>query len=248
MVTAILSALPEEQAGLVAALAQPQRGVHAGRIYWRGSLRGRSVVLAQSGIGKVAAATTAAGLIEHFGVARIVFTGVAGGLGDGVRVGDVVVAQDFVQHDMDASPLFPRFELPGQGRTRLPCDARLSGLLLAAAQAALAEEAGAPREAVHVGARVHHGLVASGDRFVSSAAESLALRSALQGAGHAVLAVEMEGAAVAQVCSDYGVPFAAMRTISDRADDAAHVDFPQFVATVASRYAEHILEGWLDLL
>jgi adenosylhomocysteine nucleosidase len=248
MVTAILSALPEEQAGLVQALEQPQRGVHAGRVYWRGSLRGRSVVLAQSGIGKVAAATTAVGLIERFGVARIVFTGVAGGLGEGVRVGDVVVASDFVQHDMDASPLFPRFELPGQGRSCLPCDERLSGLLLAAAQTALGDGAGTPRDAVHAGARVHHGLMASGDRFVSSAAESQALRSALQGAGHAVLAVEMEGAAVAQVCGDYGVPFAAMRTISDRADDAAHIDFPQFIATVASRYAEHIVGEWLDRL
>ena len=74
------------------------------------------------------------------------------------------------------------------------------------------------------------------------------LRTALSSAGHEVLAVEMEGAAVAQVCHDYGLPFAAMRTISDRADDSAHVDFPAFVNTVATRYAEHIIQGFLQKL
>jgi adenosylhomocysteine nucleosidase len=92
------------------------------------------------------------------------------------------------------------------------------------------------------GARVHKGLIASGDRFVSGAGESRSLHAALTGAGHEVLAVEMEGAAVAQVCHDYGVPFAAVRTISDRADDSAHVDFPRFVEEVASRYAHAIVE------
>lgn len=109
MTTAILSALPEEQSSLVEHLAHPQRAMHAGRAFWRGELHGRPVVLALSGIGKVAAATTATALIERFGVARIVFTGVAGGVGEGVNVGDVVVAQDYIQHDMDASPLFPRW-------------------------------------------------------------------------------------------------------------------------------------------
>ena len=63
-----------------------------------------------------------------------------------------------------------------------------------------------------------------------------------------VLAVEMEGAAVAQVCHDYGLPFAAVRTISDRADDAAHGDFAQYVQTVASRYAEHMVFSFLQKL
>ena len=83
--------------------------------------------------------------------------------------------------------------------------------------------------------------MASGDRFVSAAAEVHALQAALRAHGHAPLAVEMEGAAVAQVCHDYGVPFAAMRSISDRADDTAHTDFAEFVRTVASRYAQAVL-------
>jgi len=98
------------------------------------------------------------------------------------------------------------------------------------------------------GAGVHAGLIASGDRFVSGADESRALQAALQAAGFAALAVEMEGAAVAQVCFDYGVPFAAVRTISDRADDQAHVDFPTFVAEVASGYALEIIQNFVPLL
>ena len=251
MSTAILSALTEEQSSLVEHLAHPQRVMHAGRAFWRGELNDRRVVLALSGIGKVAAATTATALIEHFGVARIVFTGVAGGVGDGVNVGDVVVAQDYIQHDMDASPLFPRWELPGYARSRLPCDPALTALLLEAAKACVAGGSSQfglkklPDQAPH---RVHHGLVASGDRFVSTAAESTQLRAALRSAGHDVLAVEMEGAAVAQVCQDYGLPFAAVRTISDRADDTAHGDFALFVQTVASRYAEHMVLALLQKL
>ena len=250
MSTAILSALPEEQAGLVQALAQPQRIIHAGRSFWRGELHDRPVVLALSGMGKVAAATTATALIERFGAARILFTGVAGGVGDGVHVGDVVVASDYLQHDMDASPLFPRWELPGYGAARLACDTALTAMLVHAASACLERMGGALGSQAGGGAtpRVHQGLLASGDRFVSAAQDAHALRTALHAAGHPVLAVEMEGAAVAQVCADYRVPFAAMRTISDRADDTAHVDFNRFVATVASRYADHIVGAWLRLL
>ncbi len=247
MTTAILSALPEEQGLLVQHLAHARRDMHAGRAFWRGELYGRPVVLALSGIGKVAAATTATALIERFGAARLVFTGVAGGVGDGIQVGDVVVAQDYLQHDMDASPIFPRWELPGYARTRLACDPALSALLLEAAGACVAG-AGGQFDQNSPGHRVHHGLIASGDRFVSAAHESDRLRGALRGAGHEVLAVEMEGAAVAQVCHDYGLPFAAVRTISDRADDAAHGDFAHFVQTVASRYAEDMVRMLLQKL
>ena len=240
--TAILSALSQEQHGLIALLQQPCKVTHAGRDFWCGDLHGQPVVLGLSKIGKVAAATTSAALIERFGVGRIVFTGVAGGLGEGVNVGDVVVATDFVQHDMDASPLFARYEVPLYGQTRFVSDVALSALLFQAAGRALASAVGMP------GARVHQGLIASGDRFVSGADESVALRAALAHAGHEVLAVEMEGAAVAQVCHDYGIAFAAVRTISDRADDSAHVDFPSFVEQVASRYARTMIEKFLLLL
>lgn len=243
---AILSALPQEQRGLMELLQRPRKVIHASRDFWLGDLHGQPVVLALSKIGKVAAATTTTALIERFGVRRIVFTGVAGGLGHGVKVGDVVVATDFVQHDLDASPLFPRYQVPLYGKTRFHCDAVLSALLFEASCHALAHES----RMAHgfAGACVHQGLIASGDRFVSGADESRRLRDLMARAGHDVLAVEMEGAAVAQVCMDYGVPFAVMRTISDRADDSAHIDFPSFVDAVASRYAWVVIERFLSKL
>ena len=246
---AILSALAEEQQGLLACLSQPVCLHRAGREIWRGQWNGHTVLLALSRIGKVAAATTATALIEGLGASQVVFTGVAGGIGPGVRVGDLVVATEFVQHDLDASPLFPRFEIPLYGRSRLGCDPGLTALLLRASEAAMAGLGG---QFDHYSgtwqSTVHTGLIASGDRFVSGVTELQGLQQRLLAGGHVPLAVEMEGAAVAQVCFDYGVPFAAVRTISDRADDAAHVDFPRFVREVASPYAHAIMTAFLELL
>ena len=252
MTTAILSALSEEQDGLLALLLAPQKLQRAGRDFWRGELHGHQVVLALSRVGKVAAATTATALVEAFDVQRIVFTGVAGGIGQDVRVGDMVVAETFVQHDLDASPLFPRYQVPLYDKTGFDCDAALSQLLAEAAADALqslgASELLQQSQLNSAPPQVHRGLVATGDRFVNGVQEALALRSSLRNAGWAPLAVEMEGAAVAQVCHDYGIPFAAVRTISDRADDQAHLDFAKFVAEVASRYALATIEGLLSRL
>ena len=240
---AILSALAEEQAGLWDALVDRREVVQGGRSYGCGQLYGQPVVLALSRIGKVAAATTATALVSHFGVRALLFTGVAGGLAPGVQVGDVVVADGLLQHDMDASPLFARYEVPLLGRSVFATDAALTPLLQQACALAL-DALALP------GARptVHSGLVVSGDRFVSGTAEAATLVSDLQRAGYGPLAVEMEGAAVAQVCFDYGVPLALVRTISDRADDDAHHDFPAFVKNVASVYARSIVRLWLELL
>ncbi|MEO5671026.1 MAG: 5'-methylthioadenosine/adenosylhomocysteine nucleosidase, partial [Ramlibacter sp.] len=221
MRTAIVSAMHEELAAVLALMPDEHKQVAAGREFWLGHLHGHDVVAVLSRIGKVAAATTATALIERFGVERIVFTGVAGGLAPGVKVGDVVVADTFLQHDLDASPIFPKYEVPLYGLSRFTTDARLSQALAQAARDALPH------------ATLHRGLMVSGDRFVATTAESLALQAALPEA----LAVEMEGAAFAQVCHDYGVPFAAVRTISDRADDSAHVDFMSFIQNVASRHS-----------
>ena len=246
-VIGIMSAMHEELAAVLAAMPDEQRVQVAGRDFWVGHWQGHSVVAVLSRIGKVAAATTATLLLERFAVDTLVFTGVAGGLGADVRVGDVVVAQGLLQHDMDASPLFPRHEVPLYGRAHFEADAGLSAQLAAASQQVLAHAgqhlgAGTLAEFALNAPRVHQGLVISGDRFVSTSAESQALRQALPEA----LAVEMEGAAVAQVCHDYGVPFAAVRTISDRADDAAHTDFQRFIREVASRYSLAILSQWLS--
>ena len=214
---------------MLALLPDEHKQVVAGREFWVGHLHGQEVVAVLSRIGKVAAATTATALIERFAVDRILFTGVAGGIARNVQRGDVVVADAFLQHDLDASPIFPRYEVPLYGTDRFGTDPVLTQKLLAAVAQALP------------GTTLHRGLVASGDRFVSSALESQALQRALPDA----LAVEMEGAAFAQVCSDYAVPFAAVRTISDRADDAAHGDFLSFIDQVASRHSAAIVEAFL---
>ena len=227
---------------MIELLQNAQKTTHAGRDFWQGELHGRRVVLALSRIGKVAAATTATALIERFGAGCMVFTGVAGGLAPGVNVGDVVVGREFMQHDLDVSPLYKRFEVPLYGTTCFVSDPVLTEQLLQAVRSALAQREFA---GLFPAAAVHAGMVASGDRFVSGASESSALRAALQSGDHDALAVEMECAAVAQVCFDYRVPFAAVRTISDRADDTAHVDFQRFIEQVASKYALAIVEHFL---
>lgn len=242
--TAIVAALREELASVLALMPDEHRQTIGGRDVWLGHLHRQPVVAVLSGIGKVAAATTATLLIERFQVQRIVFTGVAGGLGEGVRVGDVVVAERFLQHDMDASPIFARHEVPGYGRSHFDTDRPLTERLASAATAMLAATPRfldpSTRSAFGLQApRLHRGLIVSGDRFVSTTAESAALQRELPEA----LAVEMEGAAFAQVCHDFGVPLAVVRTISDRADDAAHVDFPLFLREVASQYSRAMLQA-----
>lgn len=242
--TAIVSALHDELASVLALMPDEHKQVVGGREFWIGHLHGQDVVAVLSGIGKVAAATTATLLIERLGVQRIVFTGVAGGLGPGVRVGDVVLARSFLQHDMDASPLFPRHEVPGYGRSRFEVDAAWTDALELACDRmlhTLPHQLSADTVAAFglQAPRLHQGLLISGDRFVATTAESAALQRELPDA----LAVEMEGAAFAQVCHDFGVPLAVVRTISDRADDTAHVDFPRFLREVASRYSGAIVQA-----
>lgn len=249
--TAIVSAMHQELSALLALMPSGRKTAHVGREFWEGQLYGHQVVMVLSRLGKVAAATTTTVLIERFGAKRIVFTGLAGGLGAGIRVGDVVVADAFIQHDMDVTPLYPRFEVPLYERASFSTDAGMTAQLVKASRQVLANpKALLGSEAVEdfgLGDnRVHQGLIASGDRFIGSAQDGHAIQKALGAQGLDALAVEMEGAAVAQVCYDYGVPFAAVRTISDHADHEAHVDFKRFLRCVASRYSAAIMEKFLD--
>ena len=232
---AIVGAMHEEIAALRPCLENCRTERRAGREFLLGRLDGHDVILVRSGIGKVAAATTTAVLLDAFDASALLFTGVAGGLGDGVRVGDIVVASMLLQHDMNAEPLFPRWEVPLTGRARFDADAAWTSRLARAGGALAAANTHAQA------ATLHQGLVISGDRFVATHAESDQLRAALPDA----LAVEMEGAAVAQVCHDFGRPFGVVRTVSDRADDAAHVDFQRFVCDVAAPYSRDIVRAAL---
>ena len=222
----VMAALPEELGDLVHRLQDAQTHAVAGREFIQGQLNGQRLCAVTARIGKVAAALTATTLIERFGVNRLVFVGVAGGLGQAVRRGDVVVASELVQHDLSAWPLFPRGEIPLLGKTRLTCDPALTRALEDAARQALQGEQ-----------QLHTGLIASGDQFIQGHAMAQAIRDAHPD----VLAVEMEGTAVAQVCEECGVPFAVLRTLSDVADDGAAHDFLAFMRDTAAPLASRVL-------
>jgi adenosylhomocysteine nucleosidase len=240
----IISALDQEQAGLIESMENITTVTRGMREYVAGNLWGIDSVCVLSRLGKVAAAATAATLIERFDVTHIVFTGVAGAADESVKVGDIVVAEHLVQHDIDASPLFPRFEIPLTGKSLLASDRFLSDLLVQSAKAFAKEDffkeiTADDREAFRLDRpRVHRGLIASGDEFISCRTRLNDLKGELK----EMLAVEMEGAAVAQVCSEFGIPFAVIRTISDSANEDAPVDFTKFVSRVASRYAFGIVK------
>lgn len=227
--TAVVGAMPEEIATLLPLLegrSTLQRGsfeVHAGR------LDGHPVLLAVCGIGKVNAAALTQQLLAD-GAARLIFTGVAGGLDPELRVGDVVVARDAVQHDVDVRPLgYELGRIPGEPLA-WPADPALHGAALSVA-----------RGVVH-GARVVAGRIASGDRFV---ADAEAARELVRRFG--ATCAEMEGAAVAQVCARWGVPWVVVRSLSDAADHEASTDFRAFTRTAAAR-AEAVVRGVLAQL
>ncbi len=240
---AIVSAMREEIAGVLESLQGVKTQDFGQRRFHAGRFAQADVVAVFSRYGKVAAAATVTQLLAAYPVSGLVFSGVAGGVRRGVAIGDVVVASGLLQHDMDASPIFPRYEVPLLGKAVFGTDQRLSERLLSAARGFLAEDlrsqvAAVEREFFHIDApQVVHGLIASGDKFFASAAEVQALRERLP----QVCCVEMEGAAVAQVCDEYSIPFAVMRTISDAADENSVHDFPRFARGIAAHYSAGIL-------
>jgi len=244
---AIVSAMPEEIAGVLQALAAVRIQEFGRRQFHTGSLHGTEVVVVFSRWGKVAAAATVTQLLSAFPVTRLVFGGVAGGVRPGLAIGDIVVASELVQHDMDASPLYPRYEVPLLGKARFAAEPVLCEQLVAAAHAFLTQDLSSQvqpqaREFFRITApRVVQGLVASGDKFFASGADVQDLRRRLP----EVCCVEMEGAAVAQVCDEYAIPFAVVRTISDSADENSVHDFPRFSREIARHYLIGVLARYL---
>lgn len=247
----IIAALHEEIASFLHDMGPDMTVQRIGqRDYHVGVLHGRPCVVVLARIGKVAAAATTVTLIREFDVKQIVFTGLAGAVADHVQVGDVVVANSLLQHDLSAMPLFPRYEVPLLGRSRFDAHAQFSAFLQQSATDFLANDfirqvSVVTREQFGIQQpQVHHGLIVSGDQFVSESAAVQALRTQIPDA----LCVEMEGAAVAQICYEYDVPCAVIRTISDRADDEASRDFSAFLTGVASVYSDGILRRLLDAI
>lgn len=241
----IVSALQEEQDGILQQMQDVQVLRRGMRDYSTGRLWGVDCVCVLARIGKVGAAATTTMLIAEFGVSHILFTGVAGGADSRVKVGDIVLAQDLVQHDMDCRPLFPRYEIPLTGKTLFAADTALNQQVFAACQQFLSEDftqaisANAISSFSLQNCQLHRGLIASGDEFINDAAKLQQIKTAWP----ELLAVEMEGAAVAQICHEFDVPFAVIRTISDSANEAAAVDFARFIEQVAAHYAYAIVRN-----
>lgn len=233
---AIIAAMPDELAAVVGAMEVDEVVTVGGRAFHRGRHAGEPAVAVISRIGKVAAAATTAILLERFAPRAVVMTGLAGAVDARLAIGDIVIADRLVQHDLDVRPLFPRHEIPLLGVGELRADVALSDRLAAAA-AAFVPPPAVVALGVPPAVRVWRGLVASGDQFFASPAAVAALRDLLP----ETLAVEMEGAAIAQVCYEHGVPFAVARVISDTADHAAEVDFTRFLAVACGAYARAIL-------
>ena len=307
----IMAALHQEIADLLALMGPQMQVTRIGqRDYYEGRIGEHECVVVLARIGKVAASATCVTLIREFKVEQIVFTGLAGGLGDAVHVGDIVVANELMQHDFDASPIFPRYEIPLLGRARFAADENLSQQLMSAASdylqqadglakdvsaevmtqfglnaerdaALVAErnaELGAERD-VELGAErnaelgaeraaisaainaakndvaqnkeasqahtvhIHQGMILSGDQFINTHNEADRLHVEHPEA----MCTEMEGAAIAQICYEYEVPFAVLRVISDKANDDASVDFDSFLNHVARYMSSGILMRWLGV-
>jgi len=246
---AIVSAMSEEIASVIDALEGVKTREFGRRQFHTGKFHGHEVVAVFSRYGKVAAAATVTQLLASYPVDRLIFGGVAGGVQPGLAIGDIVVATDLVQHDMDASPLFPRYEVPLLGKARFATDPGLRAGLVSAAKLFAEHDL-----ASHVSQaertffkmtvpKVVEGMVASGDKFFASSAGVRDLRERLPG----VCCVEMEGAAVAQVCDEYGIPFAVVRTVSDSADESSVHDFPRFAREIARHYSKGVLVRYLNL-
>jgi adenosylhomocysteine nucleosidase len=243
----IVAALEDEIAEILLDVQVQKCVVLGARKFWIATHHGAQVVVVLSGIGKVAAAITTSCLIQHFNISHIVFTGVAGAMSSSLHIGDVVVGTSFMQHDMDASPLFPRYVVPGNEGAYFVSDQSAATLLERACSKALAhisEDLGFCQKFKLNLPKVMSGLILSGDQFVSSSIT----KSKLLQAHPDALAVEMEGAAVAQVCKDFGMSFSVVRTISDAANDDAEHDFSNFLSLVASRYSATIMRFYLTLI
>ena len=245
----ILGAMPQEIDEVKALLKDKTVVQIANREFLVGKINNVRCVVAFSKWGKVAASITASLMIQEFGVTDLFFIGTAGALAEGLKVGDIVVSRRLVQHDLDARPLMERFEIPLLKRVYVGSDYELTELAGKAinnllekgvehmvGEAAVKEFGLAPK--------LYFGDVASGDQFVSSDEKRLEILGLLPD----VLCVEMEGAAVAQVCLEFGTPFTVIRTISDTADHNAHVDFGKFINEVANAYSRAIVSEIVRLI
>jgi adenosylhomocysteine nucleosidase len=240
----IMGAMNEEVAGIIQKMSLKIESTIGGRTYYDGRLDNHAVTVVFSRWGKVASAITAANLITQFHVDHIIFIGVAGAADPSLNIGDIVIADQLVQHDMNTVPLFPRFEIPLTNTSYF----KANQFLLSYTKTAITQLLPTPGKFTSplfgANTQVREGTTATGDQFMSDAKIVQELLQAIPN----LLCFDMEGAAVAQTCQDFQIPLQVIRIISDKADHSAHVDFPTFIKTLAAPMGEQIIRSVLNLL
>jgi adenosylhomocysteine nucleosidase len=241
----IISAMREEMQELLNELKNVSITHKGKRDYYEGVLFEKEVVLVFSRWGKVASAVTTTQLINDFDLDEIIFTGVAGALNSDLNIGDIVIGKTLIQHDMDASPLYPKFEIPLLNKLGFePAQNQklidsIENFISNFTQFIPLEKA---RDFNIITPIIIKGTILSGDQFISSKEKIITLLNDLPQAD----CVEMEGAAIAQVCYEYDIPFSIIRIISDKAMDNSHIDFQKFADEIASHYAKAILKNYFS--
>jgi adenosylhomocysteine nucleosidase len=238
---AILGAMPAEIELLRAQLQHQVPRTIAGIEFIEGTLSGRSVVITRVGVGKVNAAITTTLLLEHYQPQRVIFTGVAGALDSTLSPGDIVIATYSAQHDLGAllANGMTNFGVqPANDSTPNPIRFLADTLLLRVARMVSPDpESRASRSGAHLAWRIREGAVLTGDVFLANDS----LRRDLRRRFPEALAVEMEGAAVAQVCWQFGrVPLLVVRSISDAAGASAPETYREFLQRAAANSSEFV--------
>lgn len=222
----------------------------AERIYYEGQLYGHDVVLVVSRWSKVAAAITVTTLITQFHADIILFTNVAGAAANKLNIGDVVIVEEVLHYDLDARPSFKLHEVPQLKMIRFRSNEKIRESAAISAKRFLTEqlEKIASKKDLDKfqikNPSVYIGTSGGGDQFIADPDKIAQLRNDIPG----LLCIEMEGAAIAQVCYEHNVPFAIMLTISDKADKQAHFDFQEFLAKFAGYYSKEIVRGVIERL
>ncbi|HGA1493481.1 TPA: 5'-methylthioadenosine/adenosylhomocysteine nucleosidase [Streptococcus suis] len=219
----IIAAMPQELKILVEQLQDKVESNVLGRTYYQGQIGQHEVVLVQSGIGKVMSAMSVAILADHFAVDAIVNTGSAGAVADGIAIGDVVVATHLAYHDVDVTAFgYAYGQMAGQ-ELYYPADQALLEKLTSV----LAEQE----------MTSHQGLIVTGDSFIAGQDKIAKIKQHFP----EVLAVEMEGAAIAQATVNTGKPFLVIRAMSDTAQGDANITFDEFIIQAGERSAQTLI-------
>ena len=194
--------------------------------FYKGKLKGKDVVIVRSGIGKVNAAICTQILVDKYSVDAVINTGIAGSLNASIDIGDIVLSEDALQHDMDATGFgYEPGVIPRMETSVFKADNMLRKI---------AKES---CEKVNPDIKVFEGRVVSGDQFISDKDKKKYILDNFSG-----YCTEMEGAAIAQVAYLNNIPFLIIRAISDKADDSATEDYPTFEAKAIKHRVNLVLE------